>query len=176
MPIWQKLRLIVTHSTEIQISLNINQSLFNVGLSLSLNEFSWSQIEELASKYGLDQEQFEVRPEQIKSLVEIVGGHPYLINLAFCYLVTQNNDLDLIIREAVTDTGIYRDYLRNHLITLRDYPELAKAFKEVINAEGATKLKSIAAYELESMGLVKLKGNETTCFCELYRLYFRDRI
>jgi len=175
-PIWQKLRLIVTHSTEIYISLNINQSPFNVGLSLSLNEFNWSQIEELASKYDLDREQFEIKPEQIKSLVEIVGGHPYLINLAFCHLLTQNNDLDLIIREAPTDTGIYRDYLRGHLVTLRDYPELAKAFKEVINAEGATQLNSIAAYELESMGLVKLKGNETTPFCELYRLYFRDRI
>ena len=175
-PIWQKLRLVVTHSTEIYISLNINQSPFNVGLSLSPNEFDRSQIEELASKYGLNEAQFGIQPEQIKSLAEIVGGHPYLINLAFCHLVTQNNDLDLIIKEAATDTGIYRDYLRGHLITLRDYPELATAFKEVINAERAVQLNSIVAYELESMGLVKLKGNESTPFCQLYCLYFRDRL
>lgn len=175
-PIWQKLRFVVTHSTEIYISLNINQSPFNVGLSLSLNEFDRSQIEELANKYGLNEPQFGIESKQIDSLVRIVGGHPYLINLAFCHLVIQNNDLDLLIQEAATDTGIYRDYLRGHLITLRNYPDLATAFKSVIKADGAVQLNSIVAYELESMGLVKLKGNETIPFCQLYCLYFRDRL
>ena len=175
-PIWQKLRLIVTHSTEIYISLNINQSPFNVGLSLSLEEFNTSQIEELAKKYGLQQQQFGIQSSQIQSLIEIVGGHPYLINLAFCHLITQNNDLDLIIREAATDTGIYRDYLRGHLIALKAHPELAAAYKQVINADSGVQLNSIAAYELESMGLVKLKGNDTTYSCKLYRLYFQERL
>ena len=175
-PIWQKLRLIVTHSTEIYISLNINQSPFNVGLSLRLEEFDRSQIEELARRYGLDRERFGVEPEQIDALATLVNGHPYLINLAFCHLVTQNNDLEEIISEAATDTGIYRDYLRGHLITLGKHPELTLAYKQVIDAERPVILNSIAAYELESMGLVKLKGNETIPFCELYRIYFRDRL
>jgi hypothetical protein len=175
-PIWQKLRLIVTHSTEIYISLNINQSPFNVGLSLTLKEFNSSQIEELAKKYGLDQDKFQIQPEQIKALANTVGGHPYLVNLAFCALVTQNNDLEQIIQEATTDTGIYRDHLRGHLIALGEYPELAHAFKQVINSDQAVNLNSIVAYELESMGLVKLIGNETTPSCELYRVYFSDRL
>jgi AAA-like domain len=174
--IWQKLRLIVTHSTEIYISLNINQSPFNVGLSLRLKEFTWPQIEELARRYGLDQDKFAIQPEQIRSLAEIVGGHPYLVNLAFCYLVTQNNNLAQIIQEATTDTGIYQDHLRSHLIILGEHPDLARAFKQVINSEEAVTLNSIVAYELESMGLVTLTGNETTPSCELYRVYFRDRL
>jgi hypothetical protein len=174
--IWQKLRLIVTHSTENYVSLNINRSPFNVGLSLTLKEFNSSQIEELAKKYGLDQDKFQIQPEQIKTLANVVGGHPYLVNLAFCALVTQNNNLEQIIQEATTDTGIYRDHLRGHLIALGEYPELAHAFKQVINADQAVPLNSIIAYELESMGLVKLTGNETTPFCELYRLYFSDRL
>ena len=84
-PVWQKLRLIVTHSTEIYISLNINQSPFNVGLSLKLEEFDWSQIEELARRYGLDQNEYGIQLEQIKSLAEIIGGHPYLVNLPFSH-------------------------------------------------------------------------------------------
>lgn len=175
-PIWQKLRLIVTHSTEIYISLNVNQSPFNVGLSLRLQEFTWSQIEELARRYGLDQEKFAIQSEQIQSLAEIVGGHPYLVNLAFCYLVTQNNNLEQIIQEATTDTGIYQDHLRSHLMTLGEHPDLAHAFKQVINSEEAVTLNSIVAYELESMGLVKLTGNATSPSCELYRVYFRDRL
>ena len=175
-PVWQKLRLIVTHSTEIYISLNINQSPFNVGLSLKLEEFDWSQIEELARRYGLDQNEYGIQLEQIKSLAEIIGGHPYLVNLAFCHLVTKNSDLEQMIQESTTDTGIYRDHLRGHLITLKKYPELAHAFNKVINSEEAVTLNSIVAYELESMGLVKLKGNKTIPSCKLYRVYFRDRL
>ncbi|MEM7757925.1 MAG: AAA-like domain-containing protein [Cyanobacteria bacterium P01_A01_bin.40] len=175
-PIWQKLRLIVTHSTEIYIALNLNQSPFNVGLSLKLEEFNGQQVQELAKRYGLDQDQFNIQPADIKSLSQIVGGHPYLINLAFCHLVTQNNDIAKIIHEATTDTGIYRDHLRSYLVTLGDYPQLAKAFRTVIDSDEAVKLNSISAYELESMGLVKLKANETKPACELYRIYFRDRL
>ncbi|MEM7593408.1 MAG: AAA-like domain-containing protein [Cyanobacteria bacterium P01_A01_bin.83] len=175
-PIWQKLRLIVTHSTEIYIALNLNQSPFNVGLSIKLEEFNSQQVQELAKRYGLDQEQFNIYPEQIKSLSQIVGGHPYLISLAFCHLVTQNSDIEQIIQEATTDTGIYRDHLRGYLVTFGNYPQLAAAYKTVIQSDQAVKLNSISAYELESMGLVKLKGNETTPACELYRIYFRDRL
>ncbi len=174
--IWQKLRLIVTHSTEIYISFDLNQSPFNVGLSLRLNEFNWSQVHELAKRYGLDRDEVEIEIEQIKSLAQIVNGHPYLINLAFCHLVTQNSDIAQIIREAVTDTGIYRDYLRGHLIALSEHPELAAAFKQVIESDESVILNSLVAYELESMGLVKLEENKTIPRCELYRLYFRDRL
>jgi hypothetical protein len=175
-PIWQKLRLIVTHSTEIYIALNLNQSPFNVGLSLKLERFNDEQIQELIKRYGLDQEKFKIKPEQIKSLVQVVGGHPYLVNLAFCHLVTQDNDIEKVIREAETDTGIYRDHLRGHLVTLSKYPELAAAYKQVIQSDEPVTLNSIAAYELESMGVVTLKSNESIPSCELYRAYFRDRL
>ncbi|HEY9767704.1 MAG TPA: AAA-like domain-containing protein [Coleofasciculaceae cyanobacterium] len=175
-PIWQKLRLIVTHSTEIYISFDLTQSPFNVGLSLRLNEFNWSQVHELAQRYGLDRDEFEIEIEQIKSLAQIVNGHPCLINLAFCHLVTQNGDIAQIIREAVTDTGIYQDHLRGHLIALSEHPELAAAYKQVIKSDEPVILNSLVAYELESMGLVKLEENKTIPRCELYRLYFRDRL
>ena len=175
-PIWQKFRLIVTHSTEIYISLNLNQSPFNVGLSLKLEEFDGQQVQELAKRYELDQDKFNITPEQIQSLAQIVGGHPYLINLAFCHLVTKDNDISKIIREATTDAGIFCDHLRGYLVTLNNYTQLATAFKQVIQSEEAFVLNSISAYELESMGLVKLKANATVPSCELYRIYFRDRL
>ena len=174
--LWQNLRLIVTHSTEIYLSLGLNQSPFNVGLSLKLEKFNDQQIQELAKRYCLEQEKFNILPEQVKSLVQIVGGHPYLINLAFCHLITQDNDLEKVIREAETDTGIYRDHLRGHLATLNKYPELKAAYKRVIQSDKPITLNSIGAYELESMGLVTLKANETIPSCELYRAYFRDRL
>ena len=39
-PIWQKLRLVLSHSTEVYLSLDINRSPFNVGLPIELPEFN----------------------------------------------------------------------------------------------------------------------------------------
>lgn len=174
--VWQKLRSIVTLSTEIHVDLDLNQSPFNVGLSVVLGEFNLEQVQELARRYGLEQDRFGIQLEQIQSLTQIVGGHPYLINLTFYHLVTHNNDLDQIIREAATDTGIYRDHLRGHLVTLGQHPELAAAYKRVIESENPIVLNSLISYELESIGLVKLDRDKTAPLCELYRYYFRDRL
>ena len=175
-PVWQKLRLVVTYGTEMYIRLNIHQSPFNVGLPLKLEEFNREQVIELAKRYGLDRSHPTIKSEQIETLTKITGGHPYLINLAFYHLVAKNADINNIMRESVTDTGIYRDHLRDHLVTLNSFPKLATAYKQVVQSDEAVTLDTITAYELESMGLVKLKENQTVPMCQLYRLYFRDRL
>ena len=78
--------------------------------------------------------------------------------------------------DATTDTGIYRDYLRNYLVSFNKHPELSEAFKQVIKTDAGVTLDSIIAYELESMGLTRLNGNDSFPLCELYRIYFRDRL
>ena len=174
--IWQKFRLVVTHSTDIYIPLSLNQSPFNVGLAISLNRFNWDRVKELAQRYGLDKIDPPLPLEQLKSLAEIVGGHPYLLNLAFCHLITQDNDIQKLIAEADTETGIYRDHLRGHLTFLNKYPELSQYYKEVLMSNKPVKLDSISAYRLESVGLVELQGNDAIPMCSLYRNYFRDRL
>ena len=174
--IWQKLRLIVTHSTEIYIPLSLNQSPFNVGLSLSLNKFNWEQVQELAKRYGLDKTDPPLQSEDLKSVAEVVGGHPYLLNLALCHLVTKDSDVQKLIEEATTETGIYRDHLRGHLAFLSLYPKLADSYKRIVMSDEPVNLDSIAAYKLESVGLVKLQGNNAVPLCHLYRSYFRDRL
>ena len=174
--IWQKFRLVVTHSTDIYIPLSLNQSPFNVGLPISLNRFNWERVQELARRYGLDKVEPPLPLEQLKSLAEIVGGHPYLLNLAFCHLVTKDNDLQKIIAEADTESGIYRDHLRGHLAFLTRYPKLAEFYKQVIMSDRPVKLDPISAYKLESLGLVELQGNDAVPMCSLYRSYFSDRL
>ena len=53
---WKKLRLIVAHSTEVYIPLNVNQSPFNVGLPIELPEFNLEQVQDLALQHGLDKD------------------------------------------------------------------------------------------------------------------------
>ncbi|MBN4004939.1 AAA-like domain-containing protein [Nostoc sp. LPT] len=174
--IWQKLRLVVVHATEAYIPLDINQSPFNVGLPIKLPEFSLEQMQELAVRHGLDWVKGEKGLEKLAPLRAMIGGHPYLARLALYNLGNQTVTLEQLLKEAPTIAGIYSNYLRHHLANLQKHPELAIALKRVVTSPTSVQLEAIAAYKLESMGLVKLEGNQAMPSCELYQLYFREQL
>jgi diguanylate cyclase (GGDEF)-like protein len=170
--VWQKLRLVIAHSTEIYISLKMHQSPFNVGLSIKLPEFTTSQVQLLAACYQIE----SIGDEQIQQLMLMVGGHPYLINLAFYHLYVEKMTLQELLQNAPTIAGIYSDYLRGLLVTLHYSPGLAVYLRQVLNADEGMFLDAMSAYKLESMGLIRLDGNLASISCELYRLYFRQHL
>ena len=164
---WRKLRLIMAHSTEAYISLNIHQSPFNVGLPLRLPPFHQSQVDALAQLHELS-----CTPKETQQLIAMVGGHPYLIRLALYHLARQEITFQQLLQDAPTHAGIYSDHLRGCLGNLKQQPELASALKQVMTAQASVQLESVAVYHLDSMGLVHLKGNQVIPSCELYRQYF----
>jgi hypothetical protein len=172
---WQKLRLVVVHATEAYIPLDINQSPFNVGLPIKLPEFSLEQVQDLAVRHGLNWVKDE-KGLQLPSLLAMIGGHPYLVRLALYHLARQEMSLEQLLQTSPTVAGIYSDHLRHHLANLQEQPQLAAALKRVVIAPQAVPLEAIAAYKLESMGLVKLEGNQAIPSCELYQLYFREQL
>jgi diguanylate cyclase (GGDEF)-like protein len=167
--IWQKLRLVIVHSTEVYVTLNLNQSPFNVGLHLKLSEFTPAQVQSLAQLYELKDTAL------VERLMQMVAGHPYLIHLALYYLHCQELTLDKLLQDAPNIGGIYTNHLQKQLATLRQQPELAAAFKQVVTAQDSLGLDYLFAYQLESLGLIKMVGNSSTVSCELYRLYFREQ-
>jgi serine/threonine-protein kinase len=169
--LWEKLRLVVVHSTEVYIPLDINQSPFNVGLPIELSEFSPEQVFKLANRHGLDWQ-----ANEIEQLMAIVGGHPYLVRLAFYHLALQHLTLDDLIKTAPKESGLYGDHLRRHLWKLQQHPELGAAFSRVVNSGGPVELESVLAFKLHSLGLVHLQGNEVTPRFELYQQYFSERL
>ena len=171
--IWQNLRLIIVHSTEIYIPLKLQQSPFNVGIPIQLPEFTLEQVKTLANFHDLPWTTDDDAKESLKNLMAMVGGHPYLIRLALYHLAQDKITMAELLQEAPTSTGIYRHHLQNHLITLQHNPDLANAFFQVITAKQPLQLETITAYKLASMGLVKLQGNEVLPSCQLYCLYFR---
>ncbi|MUG93276.1 TIR domain-containing protein [Scytonema sp. UIC 10036] len=169
--LWAKLRLVVVHSTEAYIPLNINQSPFNVGMTVELPEFNSNQVQDLAQRYGLTWGR-----QQVEQLVKLVGGHPYLVRKALYHLRRQDVTLEQLLLEAPTEAGIYIDHLRRHLLNLQCYPELTEALRQVAIKSKPTELNSKSAFKLESMGLVSLQGNQAMIRCDLYRSYFRDHL
>ncbi len=174
--IWQKLRLVVVHATEIYVPLKINQSPFNVGLSITLPPFTLKQVQELAQRYGLYWATGSQGVQRLAPLMAMVGGHPFLVNVALYHLCQAEVTLEELLQAAPTQTGIYRDYLRSLLAMLQDEPQLASALLQVMAADESVQLDAITAYKLESMGLVQLDGNQAWASCELYRLYFRQQL
>lgn len=170
--IFDKLRLVVVHSTEIYIKLNINQSPFNVGLQIKLPEFNLEQIKTLAQRHGLNW----TDGNKAEQLMAMVGGHPYLVRLAFYFLCQKDMSLEQLLLEAPTQAGIYSNYLRSLWEFLEKEPELFRVFQEIINAKDSVTLEVLFSYKLDSLGLIKLNGNKCRPSCELYRIYFGKQI
>ncbi|MEH2394225.1 MAG: AAA-like domain-containing protein [Nostoc sp.] len=174
--IWQKLRMVVVHTTEIYIPLNLNQSPFNVGITITLPPFTLNQVQNLALCYGLHWAAESKGAKRLVPLQVMVGGHPYLVSLALYHLCQEEMTLEVLLETASTPVGIYSQHLRELLNLLQKEPELMAAMQQVIATDEKVELDAIAAYKLESMGLVQLNGNQAHTMCELYRLYFSQQL
>lgn len=169
--IWQKLRLIIVHSTEVYLPLNVNQSPFNVGLSIELPDFTPGQVQDLASRYQLDWETREV-----ERLMGLVGGNPYLVQIALHHISGKDITLEQLLETATSDDGIYRGYLRHQLWNIQKYPELVTALTQVVMSPTPVKLNPIEAFKLHSMGLVRFVQGQVVPSGDLCRRYFSDRL
>jgi hypothetical protein len=170
-PRWQKLRLVIVHSKEVYVPLHINQSPFNVGLPIELPELTPEQVMDLVQRHGLNWSSREVG-----QLMSMVCGHPYLVRKALYCITRGTLTLAQFLKEAPTEAGLYSDHLRRHLLNLSEDKLLAAAMKQVVASNAPVRLESNQAFQLWSMGLVELQGNEVVPACNLYRLYFRDRL
>lgn len=169
---WQSVRWILVHATDVYVPLKLSQSPFNVGLSLCLPEFSLEQVQELIKRHQLCEFIGESEMKKLLSLLEIIGYHPGLVRLALYHLSQGYLDIDRLIAEAHTQSGIYSNHLRHLLAAINPHPDLQAALIEIVSTETPIELPPLLAYRLESIGLIKLKGNLATISYELYRKFF----
>ncbi|HEY9664913.1 MAG TPA: AAA-like domain-containing protein [Allocoleopsis sp.] len=165
----QKLRFVLKYSTEVYVPLNLNQSPFNVGLPINLPLLTTEDVQVLAQTYHLSK---DVAPP----LMELVGGHPYLIQLALYHLWSGQSNLETLLQKASTPVGIYTSHLNQCLAKLQDGAGLAEAFQQVLQADVGVCLELAIAHKLESLGLIKF---DDVCsprpLCKLYQQFFAAR-
>lgn len=169
---WQKLRQIVVYSTEDYPELDINYSPFNVGLSLTLPEFTPEQVQELANRYGLNW-----TLEQVKPLIALVSGHPTMLQIVFYHLCTEGADLNTLLQQAAVDGGVFRYYLHQRWTALQKQPRLLEAMAAMMQSDRSIQLDSVLIGQLESLGLIRREaGDRVQPRCHLYRLYFKQQL
>ncbi|NET58950.1 MAG: hypothetical protein F6K47_23235 [Symploca sp. SIO2E6] len=169
--LWQKLRLVMAYSTEVYIPIAAHKSPFNVGLSVELQEFSEKQVHDLVKVHGLDWDSAEV-----KKLMKLVGGHPYLVGLALKKIPLQGIRIEELLGVATTPAGIYHNHLQRLLENLEKHPKLVAAMQKIVKATEGVQIEPDFAFQLYSMGLVKLNNEGLTPRCKLYQEYFGIRL
>mgnify|MGYP000037754967 CR=1 FL=1 len=174
--IWQKLRLIIIHSTDVYITLHIHQSPFNVGLSIELPEFTKAQVQELARRHGIHWGSDDSSFDHVSLIMAKVGGNPSLLRVALYHLRRGDVTFEELLNSAVSESGIYHDDLRRQWWNLQHYPQLVAAYRNVVMSSQPVELEQKLAFKLQSLGLVQLHKQGAVPSCDLYRQYFSTHL
>lgn len=169
---WSRLTLCIAYATEAHLFIkDINQSPFNVGTRLSVDDFNPEQVAEINRRYGSP-----LRAVQdIERFVQLVGGNPYLVRRGLDALAKDNVSLSWLEENAERDDGVFGDSLRRMLNTIRQDATLAEAILALLSGSSPLTLDNF--YRLKSAGVIVGFASESARFrCQLYRAYLEKRL
>lgn len=146
----------MAYATEVHLLIqDLNQSPFNVGLQLTLQDFTLEQIENLNGRYGapLDSKAHAER------FYRLLGGSPYLVHRGLYELVTRPMDLATLEEKAAHESGCFGDHLQRIDTAIRQDTTLYDVVRD--HLDGRQSLSSKSFYRLKSAGV--LIGEEPEC-------------
>ena len=166
----EKLRLILVYSGEIDTSdLSSQFGLNDMGRSISLPSFNDEQVQVLIQQYGLQ----GITSQVIQSLIELTGGHPYLVQLALYHLWSQEITLPQLLHFNPVPE-IYQAHLQNYLAKLQAEPELSATFRQILENDWSNWPNSKLIQKLQDMGLIMQDNGKPEPSCQLYQTYFKQ--
>ncbi len=167
---WGKLNIVMVISTEPHLLISdASRSPFNVGSRLHLKDFNEAQVQDLNGRHDSP-----VKEGDFPQLMKLLNGHPYLTRQALYTLVTERWTWAELARVASADHGPFGAHLRDLHWLLYDKRDLKEALKQVIHRNRCSD--EMTLFRLIRAGLVKGSGESYTCRCDLYRIYFEDRL
>lgn len=169
--LWDRLDILMVISTEPHLLISdVSQSPFNVGAKIVLDDFSPQQAAELNRRYRTP-----LDDQQLQQLIDLLGGHPYLISRALYTLVAEGMTWPQLARAATEQQSPFGDHLRRYLWLLHDQPQLSAALKQVIGRGSCPD--EVSFYRLMQAGLIAGVGSQSCrCRCRLYELYLKDKL
>jgi hypothetical protein len=167
--LWRKLNVVMVISTQPYLLIDdINQSPFNVGLRLELEDFTLEQVRDLNHRHGMP-----LAESELSKMIELLGGHSYLIRQALYTLIDEEMRWAELARVAITETGPFNSHLRRYLWQLRDKPQLITALKNILSNKEPY-ADELTLTRLNSAGLIRDdESGKCRLRCQLYELYFR---
>lgn len=167
---WEKFNMVLVISTEPYLLIDdINQSPFNVGLQLNPTDFNEAQVRKLNQRYGSPMTEGD-----LPQLLALLHGQPFLTRQAFYTMVTEGLTWTDLSHVALSDQGPFGDHLQYQYQIIRHKPALKKALLEIIKTNRCSD--ETALFRLLQAGLVQGSGDVYTCRCDLYKLYFKNKL
>ena len=154
---WSRLTLALAYATEAHLFItDPNQSPFNVGVRLQLNDFTQSEVAELARRLGVT---------HYEPVYTLLSGHPFLTR---CGLE--------VLRAGGTleTTHTFDDHLERLLFSLTQEPELLAALhslwqKRILPVEDFVRLRASGVLVGETASQARLR-------CTLYETFLRKHL
>lgn len=168
---WSRLSLVMAYSTEAHLHVrDLNQSPFNVGLTLDVGDLTPEQVCELNMLYGSP-----LREEEVGRLRGLVDGHPGLLNRSFAELSRGTLRLDDLERQGRQGGGIFAGHLQRLWGSLKRDPELCGVVADVLERRGCPRDDEFL--RLRSAGVLSgAAPEEARVRCRLYEDYLRRRL
>ena len=169
---WSRLTIAIAYATEAHLFItDLNQSPFNVGTRLVLEDFTPMQVAELNRRYH----DVIKSQDELNRFYRLVGGHPYLVRRGLHELATRKLSFAAFEDQAARDEFFYGDHLRRMLVLLARDPELSAVMRGVLNGQPCPTPESFE--RLRSAGLVSGHfPQEARPRCRLYTMYLRRHL
>ena len=169
---WSRLTLAIAYATEAHLFISdLNQSPFNVGTRLTLEDFTGEQLAELNRRYRNPL----VDKKQLVRFQELVGGHPYLAQRGLYEISKRKVTLATLEKNGDHDDGPFGDHLNRLLISLQQDEHLLEELREFLLS--GSKLSNSGFYRLRSAGvLAGDSADEPRTRCDLYARYLKKHL
>jgi hypothetical protein len=168
---WGRQTLAIAYATEAHLFISdANQSPFNVGIRLTLDDFTPAEAAMLDERYG------NVLGEdgERSRLMGLLGGHPYLLQCAFRELA-RGLPLEKLEPQAALESGPFGDHLRRMLAVLQGSSGLIGTIRNLLRGipcadrDAFFRLRSAGILKGETMGTAELR-------CGVYAAYLREQL
>lgn len=169
---WSRLTLAMAYATEAHLFItDVNQSPFNVGTRLALEDFMIEQVADLNQRYGSPL-RYEVEVERFHSLL---GGHPYLVSRGLQEMAAGGLGFAAFAAQADHDEGIFGDHLRQLLVLLARDAEMCEVMRAVLRGCPCPTRESF--YRLRSAGvLAGSSAQDARPRCPVYATYLQRHL
>jgi hypothetical protein len=169
---WSALTIAIAYATEAHLFItDMNQSPFNVGTRLQLEDFTPVQVDDLNRRY---QNPLKSQDE-LSRFYRLVGGQPYLVRRGLHELASRRMSYDAFEEIAGRDEAFYGDHLRRILVLLVRDAELSNVMRGVLNGQPCPNAESFD--RLRSAGVVSgHTPEEARPRCRLYTIFLRRHL
>jgi class 3 adenylate cyclase len=164
---WSRLTLAIAYATEAHLFItDVNQSPFNVGTRMTIEDFTFDQVADLNDRHG-----GPLRAEaEIDRFYRLVGGHPHLVRRGLLEMATHGLDIASFEAQADRDEGVFGDHLRRMLVVLSRNEELSDIVRGILRRRPCPTAESF--YRLRSSGIVAGESaQDARPRCQLYATY-----